>query len=335
MSLLDDGDARAAFGGQEGKFADQVPDRARLRVSRVADPNLPAGSFGGEPVQVGVIARGHQAAAPADAAGSRAGIRVAAEEAGGQVQRESRLADRARPDEQQGMRRPAEDHRFDLGQGAGLAARRGVVHGRRGGRAAARRLGAAGYSPAASPPSPIASAGCYGRGCRLATRRSSLLGRGRLGSRFAGFGRSPALARPLAPAAPPSAGLRRPRVAGLAFSAGASPSPVDSALRSASPASAGLRRPPRRARGLRRRRPRRLGRPGPRRRPGLAPPHRRPACSAWSRAGRAGAPRAPAEPRSTARPSRGHRRGALRRRDAAGAAGPRCGRSSRRRCGWA
>ena len=81
MGLLDDHDTRPALDREQGQLADQVPDRARLRVAGLADPDLPAGPFGGEPVQVGVIARGHLPAAPADAARPRAGIRVGAEQA--------------------------------------------------------------------------------------------------------------------------------------------------------------------------------------------------------------------------------------------------------------
>jgi hypothetical protein len=80
-------------------------------------------------MQVRVVAGGNLAAAPANAARPRARIGVAAEKARGQVQGERRLAHRAGSDEHDCMRRPAEDHRSDLRECAGLAARTGVIHG--------------------------------------------------------------------------------------------------------------------------------------------------------------------------------------------------------------
>jgi hypothetical protein len=80
IGLLDDDDPRPAFDGEQRQLADQMPDRARLRVVRLADPNLRAGSFRSEAVQIRVIARCHLPAAAAGSTWPRTRIGVVAQE---------------------------------------------------------------------------------------------------------------------------------------------------------------------------------------------------------------------------------------------------------------
>ena len=131
MSLLDDRDAGAAFDRQECQFANEVADRARLGVGGLADAHLAARAVRREPVQVRVIARGHEPAAPAVAAWTRGAVRIDAHERRGQVHGERGLAARSRPDEQDGMRNGATHHGRDGGQRCWLAARHRVLHRQR------------------------------------------------------------------------------------------------------------------------------------------------------------------------------------------------------------
>ena len=177
MGRLNDDDPRPALNWKQRQFRDQVPDGARLRVAGLADPNLRAGSLGGKAMQVGVIARGHLPAASADAARPRRRIGVVAQQSRRQIQRERRLADRPGSDQQDGVRRPAEDHRIDLGQGAGLAARRGVLHGRASGLPLGGWNGRLLAGRFAAPGDRFS--GGFGGNGRLAAGRGALLGRSR------------------------------------------------------------------------------------------------------------------------------------------------------------
>src|ERR1035437_7993632 len=129
MSLLYDHDPRATLNRQQRQLADDVADCALLRIGGLADADLPTGPLGRKAMQIRVVARSNLAAATTIAAGPGARIRIVTQTTRGQIHRQSRLADRTQPCKQDGMRRPTEDHRIDLGQGARLAARCGVLHG--------------------------------------------------------------------------------------------------------------------------------------------------------------------------------------------------------------
>jgi hypothetical protein len=121
MGLLDDCDSRSALSGEERQLADQMANRTRFGVRGRAYPNLSAGAFGREAMQVWVIAACHQAATPAGPTRPRTRIRVEAQQTRGQIEGERRLAGRARTHEQYGMRGAAEEHRTNLGQSPRLA----------------------------------------------------------------------------------------------------------------------------------------------------------------------------------------------------------------------
>ena len=88
----------------------------------------PPGPSGAEAVQVGMVAVVDQPATAARPARPRGDVRVDAQQPRGEVQREGRLADPAGPAQQDGVRRPAADHRPDRGERGAMAAGPGAVH---------------------------------------------------------------------------------------------------------------------------------------------------------------------------------------------------------------
>ena len=111
VGTLDDRDAGAAFDRHQLELADQVLDAPVPRVGST-DDDLPAGTDRPEPMDIGMPAALDEAARPAGPArpvgrGSRA------QQPGREVEREGRLADSVRTDEQDRLRRRAADHGGD------------------------------------------------------------------------------------------------------------------------------------------------------------------------------------------------------------------------------
>ena len=120
---------RAALDGQQGEVRDQPANGPRLGIAAVADPDLEARSGRSEPVEVGVAAVLDEAATAALAARPIRRLRCVAQEAGGKVERERRLAGARGAGEDDRVRRPAGDHRLDRrrprpdGRGSGAGPR--------------------------------------------------------------------------------------------------------------------------------------------------------------------------------------------------------------------
>jgi hypothetical protein len=105
-----------------------MTNRARLGVRRSADADLSAWAVGCEPVEVGVVSGCDLMTSAALATGSRGRVRVAAQQARGEVHGERGLSARCRPNEEHGVRRRTDDHRTDCGQRTWLAASHDMFH---------------------------------------------------------------------------------------------------------------------------------------------------------------------------------------------------------------
>ena len=162
VGALDDGDPRATLGRHQHELGDEIADAAVLRIG-TADDDLAPGPDRTQPVEVGVAPTVDQSARPTRPARSVGGLRRA-QEAGRKIDREGRLPDAVRPDQQDGVRHRTPDHRSDRTERDRLSPGPGPVHaGAQTGSAGAavlrvvRRFGAAPTAPSASPPGAAAA----------------------------------------------------------------------------------------------------------------------------------------------------------------------------------
>ena len=106
LGRLDDGHPCPALDGQQRQVGDEITDPTDARTG-AADDHLATRSLRADPMEIRVPTRGDQPAGPARSrTGAPAGSSAVHSEPGRQIQRERRLADAGRADEQHRVRRP-------------------------------------------------------------------------------------------------------------------------------------------------------------------------------------------------------------------------------------
>ena len=155
VRLFDQRDTCATLDGQQGEVRDQPPDGPGLGFVARPDPDLVARTRRNEPMEIGVAAVLDEAAATALPARPIRRVRRIAQQPGGEVEGERRLADPGGAGDDDRVRRRSGDHRPDRGRGRVMTAGQEARH--RDGQAVSaflrvvRRLGAAPASAASAP----------------------------------------------------------------------------------------------------------------------------------------------------------------------------------------
>ncbi len=120
----------AAFDREQREVDRQPPDRPGLRVLVLTDPDLHPGPGRRELVEVGVVPVLHHPASPARAAGPVAPGRARAQQGRGEIEGQRVLANGWRPDQEQGVGNPRDEHGVDGRRGGRLADGEEAVHER-------------------------------------------------------------------------------------------------------------------------------------------------------------------------------------------------------------